>query len=97
MTRLGTLARKIRSKNAGPFWITVDIFCAEHYSEICRRLTITDISRIVQIDTGKIRRFDIEMLQVIKISFPRHSPQGSLRDRDMHGAQIAVLFAELEI
>ena len=27
MTRLGDLDIKIRSKNAGPFWITADIFC----------------------------------------------------------------------
>ena len=27
MLTLGEKVRKIRSKNAGPFWITIDIFC----------------------------------------------------------------------
>ena len=27
MTRLGDIVEKVRSKNAGPFWMTVDIFC----------------------------------------------------------------------
>jgi hypothetical protein len=27
MPRLGDRALKVRSRNAGPFWVTVDIFC----------------------------------------------------------------------
>jgi len=27
MYLLGDKVKKIRSKNAGPFWITIDIFC----------------------------------------------------------------------
>ena len=26
---LGQMVRKIRSKNAGPFWLTLDIFCVD--------------------------------------------------------------------
>jgi hypothetical protein len=44
-----------------------------------------------------VKRFDIESLAVIKFSFIRPAVQGSRFDRDMHGAQLGVLFAELEI
>ena len=27
MPRLGDRVLKVRSKNAGPFWVTVDVFC----------------------------------------------------------------------
>ena len=27
MSQLGDLVQKVRSKNAGPFWLTIDIFC----------------------------------------------------------------------
>ena len=27
MPKLGEVAQKVRSKNAGPFWVTIDIFC----------------------------------------------------------------------
>jgi hypothetical protein len=36
-------------------------------------------------------------LLVLKLSFARHHVQGSCLDRDMHGAQIATLFAEWDI
>ena len=29
MLTLGEKVRKIRSKNAGPFWITIDVFCGD--------------------------------------------------------------------
>ncbi|MFQ3302569.1 MAG: hypothetical protein ACI9EH_001468, partial [Planktomarina sp.] len=36
MTKLGDIVPKIRSKNAGPFWLTIDIFCVspELFTEI---------------------------------------------------------------
>jgi len=27
MAKLGAVVEKVRSKNAGPFWLTIDIFC----------------------------------------------------------------------
>jgi len=97
MPKLGELARKIRSKNAGPFWITVDIFCGDNFEFICRRLDTSSIGRILLCDASTLKRFEISELQVIKISLVRKVPQGSREDRDMHGAQMAVLFGEMEI
>ena len=30
MPKLGERVLRVRSKNAGPFWVTVDIFCGTH-------------------------------------------------------------------
>ena len=38
--------------------------------------------------------FRLEALNVIKISLPRPVVQGSLQDRDMHGAQWANVLTE---
>ena len=40
MSTLGEKVKKIRSKNAGPFWITIDIFCGNKqvYDDICINL-----------------------------------------------------------
>ncbi len=43
-----------------------------------------------------LKRFEIENLNVIKFSFPRKIIQGDIFDRDMHGAQLAVLLSEMK-
>ncbi|MEL0023640.1 MAG: DUF4387 family protein [Alphaproteobacteria bacterium] len=99
MAKLGDIVEKIRAKNAGPFWVTVDIFCGDtgRFDEVVSRLDTGRICTLVKADIQTTRRFDIEDLAVIKFSFVRKEVQGSRFDRDMHGAQMAVLFAELDI
>ena len=99
MARLADLAANIRSKNAGPFWVTVDIFCGEaaRFEEIRHRLHTETVCARLQADPATVKRFDIESLAVIKFSVIRPAVQGSRFDRDMHGAQLAVLFAEMDI
>ena len=38
MSKLGETASYVRSKNAGPFWVTVDIFCGSEaaYEQVAR-------------------------------------------------------------
>ena len=99
MARLADLAAKIRSKNAGPFWVTVDIFCgdAARFEEIRHRLHTETVCVRLQADPATVKRFDIESIAVIKFSVIRSAVQGSRFDRDMHGAQLAVLFAKMDI
>jgi hypothetical protein len=99
MAKLGDIVEKIRAKNAGPFWVTVDIFCGDagRFDDVVSRLDTGRICTLVKADIQTTRRFDIEDLAVIKFSFVRKEVQGSRFDRDMHGAQMAVLFAELDI
>ncbi len=99
MAKLGDIAEKVRSKNAGPFWLTIDIFCgnAASYQRVKTGLSSERIATTVGADRDQVKRFDIADLNVIKFSTPRPEVQGSIRDRDMHGASWGALIAELDI
>ena len=47
--------------------------------------------------TQLVKRFDIADLNAIKFSFRRPVVQGARTDRDMHGAQWAILLAVLHV
>ena len=98
MLTLGEKVRKIRSKNAGPFWITVDVFCGDKkvYKDVRNKLKNSKISSLFMISEKDLNRFEIDNLNVIKFSFPRKTIQGDIFDRDMHGAQLAVLLSEMK-
>jgi hypothetical protein len=99
MTRIADIAEKIRSKNAGPFWVTVDVFCgnANAFDTLRTGLKTQTVAALYHQPTQLLKRFDIPDLNVIKFSFPRPVIQGHRTDRDMHGAQWATLLAELKI
>lgn len=99
MANLRDIAYKIRSKNAGPFWLTVDIFCgsAPAYAQICNGLSTQRVASVFGTTPDQIKRFEIPDLHVIKFSMPRPSIQGAIEDRDMHGASWAALLAETSI
>ena len=98
MPTLGEKVKKIRSKNAGPFWVTIDIFCGNKkiYKEVCNKLINSEIINLLMISEQQLKRFEIDDLNVIKFSFPRKIIQGNILDRDMHGAQLAVLLSEMK-
>ncbi|MEM7260153.1 MAG: DUF4387 family protein [Pseudomonadota bacterium] len=93
------VARSVRSKNAGPFWVTVDVFFpdSETFEKISASLSTAAVAGVLQVDAVDLKRFDLPDIFVIKFSFPRAVVQGSRFDRDMHGAQYANLVASLEI
>ncbi len=98
MSTLGEKVKKIRSKNAGPFWITIDIFCGseEVYKDVCNKLDYLKIANLLMINIKDLKRFEVKKLNVVKFSFPRNIIQGHVFDRDMHGAQLAVLLSEMD-
>lgn len=98
MTELGSLVEKVRSKNAGPFWLTIDVFCGN--SDVFTRVAALPTARIAAlfgVDPAQMKRFDIAELNVVKVSVPRPVVQGTRADRDMHGAAWGCLLAELQI
>jgi hypothetical protein len=88
---IGTLARQVRSKNAGPFWLTIDVFLDtdEDYAKVAGDPAITPktVGRLYGVAAEDVRIFRLAELRVIKISFPRAVPAGSFGDRDLHGGQ----------
>ncbi|MGB5870963.1 MAG: DUF4387 family protein [Albidovulum sp.] len=99
MARLETQVVKIRSKNAGPFWVTIDVFCGSPaaFAKVSAALQTETVARLFHQPSQMLKRFDIADLSVIKFSFPRPVVQGAAADRDMHGAQWAALLAEHEL
>jgi len=99
MAELGSLVEKVRSKNAGPFWLTIDIFCGsqEAFERVRKGLSSERVAAVFGVESATLKRFEIPSLNVVKFSLPRPHVQGSPRDRDMHGASWAALLAEVEL
>jgi hypothetical protein len=99
MAELGEIVEKVRSKNAGPFWLTVDIFCGtpEAYERVVQGVSTERVARMFGTAPEALKRFDIPALNVVKFSLPRPQVQGTRFDRDMHGAAWAVLLAEMTL
>jgi hypothetical protein len=88
---IGKLAAEVRSKNAGPFWVTLDIFFANEpdyllavNSGVLSGATIADLYRV---DPATVMYFELPDILAVKISFPRPVPAGSFEDRDLHAGQ----------
>ena len=99
MTSLRDIVHSIRSKNAGPFQLTIDVFCGsqEAFDRTVKSLDTPIVANRLGVPPDALRRFDIAALHVVKLSLPRPAVQGTLADRDMHGASYAELLAEIDM
>lgn len=94
MPTLGELASVIRSKNAGPFQVTIDIMFAgaEDYRRALNspNFTPAEIARRYQIREEDVALIPFERVLAFKITIPRRwgsRGSGSAGDRDVYGAQ----------
>jgi hypothetical protein len=99
---LGELAKFLRSKNAGPFKLTLDVFFhnSEEYkrvrdSGVINKELISKLYRLESQDDISIIHFD--QAAAIKITFPRRIASGKIGDSDIYGAQQHVPLYEVEI
>ncbi len=76
---LGDLALEVRSKNAGPFWMTLEAFMPDEDTYRIADTLITPqlISALYHVPPATLQIFRIPDLHVIKVSFPRPVVQGS--------------------
>ncbi|SUS03394.1 conserved hypothetical protein [uncultured Defluviicoccus sp.] len=99
MTTLREVCRHIRSKNAGPYWVTIDLFfkSAEMFARCIDSPAISNdvIGQIYGADPKLVRRYPVPSLNVLKISYPRASAQGGVVERDMHCGQQYVRLLDL--
>lgn len=90
MKRLADIAY-VRSKNAGPFWVTIDLFFNDHGAFEAHRnadsLSSETIAKVFDSPPQSVKRFEVASLNVIKFSYPRKLPQGGVIERDMHSGQ----------
>jgi hypothetical protein len=96
---LGDLALEVRSKNAGPFWMTLEAFMADDagYRIADALIRAEVVAGLYHVAPETLRIFRIPKLRVVKVSFPRPLVQGSLHDRDMHAGQHHVPLAGLAV
>ena len=101
MPRLKDVAQYVRSKAAGPFWVTIDVFCndAESFARIRNApgLNKVAVAGLYGVEEESVKVFEVTSLNVLKISFPRREPQGSLHDADSHAGQYFVPLLNAEV
>lgn len=90
VTTLGELADLVRAKNAGPFWVTLDVFLSPAaYAAVVAAgdVDAPAIADLYDVDPADVRLYFLPDLAAVKISIPRRHPQASFRDRDVHSGQ----------
>ncbi len=101
MATIGETVQYIRSKNAGPFWMTIDLFCDSdvNFQKLTQspQLNADTIASIFDISAESVSMFFLPDLKVVKISFPRKVVQGSPNDSDMHGGQQYIPLLSVEL
>ena len=99
--KLAELAKLIRSKNAGPFQLTIDVMFddPETYRRVRDSGAISPaaIRRIYRVAEEKIGLFVVDKCLAIKVSIPRPVFQGEIHDSDSHAGQQYPPLMDLEI
>ncbi len=91
-TKLLDVAKVIRSKNAGPFELTLDIIFknTESYTDFREQQVLTEekVSELFRISTSEIHKVVyFDLVNAVKITIKRALPSGSPGDTDIYGAQ----------
>ena len=108
MTDLGNATRHftlIRSKDAGPFMLTLDLFFVDaatrHAFVSAGVFTADRIGDLYGVDPAQVQIFELADIDAMKISFPRLVPSGEFGDTDITGGQqyavLVDMIAGLEI
>ncbi|MDR1901819.1 MAG: DUF4387 domain-containing protein [Treponema sp.] len=101
MAQVKDIARYVRSKNAGPFWATIEIFCDDDasYQTIKNSPNISKekVAQMYQVKSESVKVFYIDSLRVLKFSYPRPKPSGHKYENDMHTGQQYIRLTEAEV
>ena len=91
MASLSDLAQILRSKNAGPLFVTFDVIFADHasFDQVLAShvLTETLISQLYGVPAADVRIIPYAAARAIKITIPRKVISGDIRDTDIYGCQ----------
>lgn len=100
MAKLYDLARIVRSKNAGPFIVTLDLLFEneECWRQVSNRLTRELIAKAYKVNPENILGIiSYRPALAIKINLRRRIPSGHPGDRDVYGAQQHVPLASIDL
>ena len=98
---LGKRTQLIRTKNAGPFWITFDIVFEndEDFERVISAKVLTKewISGTYKIPQDTLIFIEIPAARAVKFSFPRPRIQGDHGETDMYSGQQYAPLLDLQI
>lgn len=101
MAKLKHLATLVRSKNAKPFLMTIDIMFRDEatYRRVKESgvLTVDLFAQLYRTRPENILFIAYDQGYSFKVTLPRPVPQGDVGDRDMHAGQQHSPLLELEI
>jgi hypothetical protein len=102
MTRLGDLASVMRSKNASPFRVTIDVFFDEGavYERVktSGSLTAESIAERYGLTLELVEGpYFVDQALGIKVTLVKRYPSDHFRSRDCYGAQQHLPLATLEV
>ncbi|MBI3946977.1 MAG: DUF4387 domain-containing protein [Armatimonadetes bacterium] len=100
--RLYDLARVLRSKNAGPFALTLDLMfeTEEDFDRVLNAnvLEPATIGRLYRVAPADVLIRPFRRIRTIKITLPRAgASSGAPDDRDVYGSQQHFPLADLEV
>ena len=101
MAKLGDLATLVRSKNAGPFYLTFDVMFDD--PAVYERVKKADVlSRAFVADRyglseNEVMFFYVDNALAIKASIPRPIIQGDIGETDSYGGQQFAPLLDIEI
>ena len=98
---LASLARVLRSKNAGPTLLTIDIFFQDAagyaLAAASPALSVPAVAALYQADPAQVRRHLLPALLAIKYALPRRLCAGTPGDGDVYGAQQHAPMLDVEL
>jgi hypothetical protein len=101
MTKLYELAKLVRSKNAGPFELTIDIMFedSQTYERVLTSGKINEalFESLFQVPAGDVRLIPYPAAYSIKATIPRPHVSGDLEDGDTLGGQLYGPLVDVEI
>ena len=99
MKRLVEYTKILRSKNAGPLFITFDLIfhSKEEMEYVEQRLKASEIANVYGVAEDKVDIIPYAVVNSIKITFPRKNISGSLADSDIYGCHQHMPLANIRI
>jgi hypothetical protein len=101
MTRLRDIAKLIRTKNAGPFQLTLDIMFQDSrsYEHVVASGVINKaaMARFFKVEEASVRLFNYAPGNAIKVTVPRLVTSGDPADTDLFGGQQFGPLVDIEV
>ena len=101
MKRLSTIAKACKSKNAGPFHVTLDIMFDD--AALFERVRATGvisaglIAKLYGVEPAVVQFTEYPPALAWKATIPRRTPSGAVGDTDVYGAQQHAPLLNIEV